>query len=163
MFFIIVVNTIFGNFWSFSHYLYPTIRSLAFHFLQLQRDFRGPDLLLMNDRFFCKYHRYRSYYSVVDPCHFGTVRIRIRIFSLVALKTSHKTVGIRVFSYYFCLMKEGSGSGSVPLTNGSCSATLVFTNDIFTNYTHWKVSYLWIFVRGPERRQDRLAFLYFHC
>jgi len=31
---------------------------------------------------------------------------------------SHKTVGIKVF-YYFCLMIEGSGFGSIPLTNGS--------------------------------------------
>jgi hypothetical protein len=25
------------------------------------------------------------------------------------------------FSYYFCMMKEGSGSGSIPLTSGSGS------------------------------------------
>jgi hypothetical protein len=31
---------------------------------------------------------------------------------------SHKTVGIKVF-YYFCSMIEGSGFGSIPLTNGS--------------------------------------------
>jgi hypothetical protein len=32
-------------------------------------------------------------------------------------KRSQKTVGIKVFSYYFCLMKERSGSGSIPLTS----------------------------------------------
>jgi hypothetical protein len=34
-------------------------------------------------------------------------------------KRSHKTVEIKIFLYYFCLMIEGSGSGSIPLTNGS--------------------------------------------
>jgi hypothetical protein len=34
-------------------------------------------------------------------------------------KRSHKTVGIKVFSYYFCLMTEGSGS--LPLTSRSGS------------------------------------------
>ncbi len=34
-------------------------------------------------------------------------------------KRSHKTVGIKGFSCYFCLLTEGSGSGSIPLTNGS--------------------------------------------
>jgi hypothetical protein len=41
---------------------------------------------------------------------------------------SHKEVtNIRnnVFSYYFCLMIEGSGTGSVPLTNGSGSLKLI--------------------------------------
>ena len=48
---------------------------------------------------------------------------------------SRKTVGIKVFSYNFCLVIEGyiykeaqkhtdQGSGSVPLTKGSGSATL---------------------------------------
>jgi hypothetical protein len=37
---------------------------------------------------------------------------------------SHKTVEIKVFSYYFCLMIEISGSGSIPLTNGSGSGSL---------------------------------------
>ncbi len=34
-------------------------------------------------------------------------------------KRSHKTVGIKVFSYYFCWMI--GGSGSIPLTSGSGS------------------------------------------
>jgi hypothetical protein len=34
-------------------------------------------------------------------------------------KRSHKTLEIKVFLYYICLMIEGSGSGSIPLTNGS--------------------------------------------
>ncbi len=38
---------------------------------------------------------------------------------------SHKIVGIHVFSYYFCMIIEGSGSragsGSIPLTSGSGS------------------------------------------
>jgi hypothetical protein len=29
---------------------------------------------------------------------------------------SHKTVGLKVFFYYFCLIIEGSGAGSVPST-----------------------------------------------
>ena len=33
-------------------------------------------------------------------------------------KRSHKTVGITVFSYYFCLLIKRSGSGSIPLTSG---------------------------------------------
>ncbi len=37
-------------------------------------------------------------------------------------KRSHKTVEIKGgFSYYYCLMIEGSGSGSIPLTSGSGS------------------------------------------
>jgi hypothetical protein len=32
------------------------------------------------------------------------------------------------FSYYFCLMIEGSGFGFVPLTNGFGSATLLFSD-----------------------------------
>ncbi len=42
-------------------------------------------------------------------------------------KKSHKIVGIKVFSYYFCMMIEGSGSGSragsgsIPLTSWSGS------------------------------------------
>ncbi len=35
-------------------------------------------------------------------------------------KKSNRNQG---FSYYFCLMTEGSGSGSIPLTNGSGSRT----------------------------------------
>ncbi len=35
-------------------------------------------------------------------------------------KRSHETVG-QGFSYYFCLMIKESGSGSIPLTNGSGS------------------------------------------
>jgi hypothetical protein len=33
------------------------------------------------------------------------------------------------FSYYFCFMKEGSGAGAVPRTNGygAGSATLIYT------------------------------------
>jgi hypothetical protein len=40
-------------------------------------------------------------------------------------KRSHKAVGIKVFSYYFCLVIEGSGAGSgpIPLTNGSGSGS----------------------------------------
>jgi hypothetical protein len=38
-------------------------------------------------------------------------------------KRSHKTAGIKVFSYYFCLMIEGSGSGFIPLTRGSGSGS----------------------------------------
>jgi hypothetical protein len=40
-------------------------------------------------------------------------------------KRSHKTVEIKGFSYYFCLMIEGSrsGSGSIPLSNGSGSGS----------------------------------------
>jgi hypothetical protein len=38
-------------------------------------------------------------------------------------KRSHKA-GNQGFSYYFCLVTEGSGSGSVPLTNGSGSRRL---------------------------------------
>ncbi len=44
------------------------------------------------------------------------------------------------FSYYFCLMIEGSWSGSVPLlTNGSGSATLVITIECFCRFpfTQW--------------------------
>ncbi len=36
-------------------------------------------------------------------------------------KRSHKTVEIKVFLTNFCLMIEVSGSGSIPLTNGSVS------------------------------------------
>jgi hypothetical protein len=39
-------------------------------------------------------------------------------------KRSHRTNRINVFSYYFCLMTEGSGSGSIPLTSGSGSRRL---------------------------------------
>jgi hypothetical protein len=40
-------------------------------------------------------------------------------------KRSHRTVGIKVFSYFFCLMIEGSGSGSgfIPVPNGSGSGS----------------------------------------
>ncbi len=43
-------------------------------------------------------------------------------------KSSHKTVGINVFLYYFCLMIEGSGSGRTKTygSYGSGSATLVW-------------------------------------
>ncbi len=40
---------------------------------------------------------------------------------------SHKTLEIKGFSYYFCLMIEGARSGSVPLTNGSGSGTLLLS------------------------------------
>jgi hypothetical protein len=36
-------------------------------------------------------------------------------------KKSHKAVGIKVFLTFFCLVIEGSGSGSIPLTDGSGS------------------------------------------
>jgi hypothetical protein len=40
------------------------------------------------------------------------------IFQRIKSQMSHKIVG---FSYYFCMIIEGSGagSGSIPLTNGS--------------------------------------------
>jgi hypothetical protein len=36
-------------------------------------------------------------------------------------KRGHKTVRIKVFVYYICLMIDGAGSGSTLLTNGSGS------------------------------------------
>ncbi len=86
MFFIIVVNKIFGNFWSFSHYLYPTIWSLVFHFFTASKGTSGVRI---------------SFWWTTDSSAniTGTrvttvlrirvilVRIRIWIFSLVAFKT----------------------------------------------------------------------------
>jgi hypothetical protein len=46
-----------------------------------------------------------------------------RFLKIKSQKESHKPVGVKVFSYYFCLMIEGSGSGSIPLTNGSGSGS----------------------------------------
>jgi hypothetical protein len=49
-------------------------------------------------------------------------------------KRSHKTD--QGFSYYFCLMIEGSGSESIPLTNGSGSATLLEIIDFLRHYRY---------------------------
>ncbi len=42
--------------------------------------------------------------------------LKVHLHNFLKIKISHKTVGIN-FSYYFCLMIEGSGS--VSMTNGS--------------------------------------------
>ncbi len=47
----------------------------------------------------------------------------ISFFKYKKSKRSHKTVRIKDFFYYFCLMIEGPGSGSKPLTNGSGSGS----------------------------------------
>ncbi len=51
---------------------------------------------------------------------FASYFLKIHLHHSSKIKTN-KTVEIKVFSYIYCLMMEGSWSGSVPLTNGSRS------------------------------------------
>jgi hypothetical protein len=68
--------------------------------------FFASDLQEVKKKFFCLF-----YFLNVHLHHFSKIKSH---------KRSHKTVGINVFSYYFCLMIEGSKSWfvSVSLTNG---------------------------------------------
>jgi hypothetical protein len=51
------------------------------------------------------------FFSFAAYCY---LKVHLHNFSKIKSKKRHKTVGIKVFSYYFCLMIEGSGSGSLP-------------------------------------------------
>ncbi len=66
---------------------------------------------------------------ILSPSFLGSYLLKLPLHHFSKIK-SHKEVSQnsqnRGFSYFFCLMIEGSESGSVPHTNGSGSATLLF-------------------------------------
>jgi hypothetical protein len=47
------------------------------------------------------------------------LKVHFHHFSKIKGKEKSQNSRNQGFSYYFCLMIEGSGSGSIPLTNGS--------------------------------------------
>jgi hypothetical protein len=62
-------------------------------------------------------------------------------------------------SYYFCLMIEGSGSGFIPLTYGSGSATLSARKDpqarkvqylLKVTATHWSPLLVFVYFRSSK-------------
>jgi len=54
---------------------------------------------------------------------YSFLKVLLHHFSKVKVKKKSQNSGNQGFSYYFCLMIEGSGYGSIPLTNGSGSGS----------------------------------------
>ncbi len=52
---------------------------------------------------------------------FYFLKVHLHHFSKRKIKKESQNSRNRDFSYYFCMMIEGSGAGSIPLTNGSGS------------------------------------------
>jgi hypothetical protein len=50
------------------------------------------------------------------------VNVHLHRFSKIKVKKKSQNSKNKCFSYYFCLMIEGSGSGSIPLTYVQCLA-----------------------------------------
>jgi hypothetical protein len=49
------------------------------------------------------------------------LKVHLHYFSKIKSQKESQNSRIQGFSYYFCMMTEGSGSGSIPLTSGSGS------------------------------------------
>jgi hypothetical protein len=69
------------------------------------------------------------------------------------------------FSYYFCLMIEGSGFGSVPLTNGSVSGKHTDPTEPDPYPQHWDLESLLVYDPDPVAMQltknDIFSFTFF--
>ncbi len=55
------------------------------------------------------------------------LKVHLHHFSKIKCQKYSQNSRNQGFSYYFCMMIEGSGSGSIPLTSGSGSASLALT------------------------------------
>ncbi len=82
--------------------------------------------------------------TIFSACYF--LKVHLHYFSKIKVKKSHKIVG---FSYYFCMMIEGSGS--IPLTSGSESGRPKNT------WIRWIRNTAWNSVRTSASRLRRLA------
>ncbi len=70
------------------------------------------------------------------------LKVLLQHFSKIKVKKKSQNCINQGFSYYFCLMIEGSGSGSIPLTNGSGSM---------------RPKNMWIRIRDTDIMNDPLA------
>jgi hypothetical protein len=65
----------------------------------------------------------KFFYTIFSAYYF--LKVHLHHFSKIKSQKSHKIVRNQGFSYYFCMMIEGSeagaGSGYIPLTSGSGS------------------------------------------
>jgi hypothetical protein len=86
-----------------------------------------------------------NFFNIFSAYYF--LNVHLHNFSKKKVKKSHKIVGIKVFFYYFCMMIEGSGSGSrpIPLTDGSGSGSRRPKN-------------MWIRIRNTALVGSRLIF-----
>jgi hypothetical protein len=61
----------------------------------------------------------KIFYTICFACYF--LKVHLHYFSKTKSQKESQNSRIQGFSYYFCMMIEGSGSGSIPLTSGSGS------------------------------------------
>jgi hypothetical protein len=70
-----------------------------------------------------------NFFTQFFACYF--LKAHLHFFSKIKSKKESQNSRIQGFSYYFCMMTEGSGSrtgsGSIPLTSGSGSGGLINT------------------------------------
>ena len=59
--------------------------------------------------------------TIFSAYYFLKVHLRVHHFSKIKSQKESQNIRNKGFSYYFCMMIEGSGSGSIPLTSGSGS------------------------------------------
>ncbi len=68
----------------------------------------------------CQQKKKKKNFNTIFPAYYF-LKVHLHHFSTIKSQKDSQNSRNQGFSYYFCMMIEGSGSGSIPLTSGSGS------------------------------------------